>query len=92
MQNCENTMSEQDILGSKLPADNGYGQNGYDGASSDLPGQDTRIPGFLPKVKVPKDDWQTRKVAPKQGVPTHPNMLGPTKKANETVPGYVHRG
>jgi hypothetical protein len=91
MQNCENTMSEQDILGSKLPANNGYGQNGYDGASSDLPGKKTTS-GFLPQSKVPTDDWQTRKVAPKQGVPTHPNMLGPTKKANEVIPSYVHRG
>lgn len=45
-----------------------YGQNGYGGASSDLPGQHTTS-GFLPQCKVPADakglDWQNRKVSDK---------------------------
>jgi hypothetical protein len=40
-----------------------YGQNGYTGASSDLPGQRTST-GFLPQCAAPKgDNWQTRKVS-----------------------------
>lgn len=47
-------------------AENRYGQNGYGGPSSDLPGKKTST-GFLPQCKVSKDfrsesDWQTRKV------------------------------
>ena|ERR1700676_2818153 len=47
----------QDIVGSKMPtlasdalkpSKAGYGQNGYGGASSDLPGENTRS-GFLPE-------------------------------------------
>jgi hypothetical protein len=42
-----------------------YGQNGYGGASSDLPGERTAS-GFLPDCKLPADyrreDWQNRKV------------------------------
>ena len=41
----------QDIIGSKMPALNGYGQNGFPGASSDLPGQATKS-GFLPACDV----------------------------------------
>jgi len=43
-----------------------YGQNGYNGASSDLPGEHT-CSGFLPECKLPADykgaDWQNRKVS-----------------------------
>jgi len=61
----------QDILGSKLPADNAYGQNGYSGASSDLPGQRTQISKkFAPpdaSAKIVGDrgvaGWQTRDVS-----------------------------
>jgi hypothetical protein len=50
---------------SKLPADNGYGQNGYRGPSSDLPGNRTSS-NFLPDsqaafAKAKSADWQTRK-------------------------------
>lgn len=45
-----------------------YGQNGYSGASSDLPGQHTSS-GFLPACKLPADykgaDWQNRQVSDK---------------------------
>ena len=51
----------QDIVGSKMPSlasdalkpsKAGYGQNGYAGASSDLPGENTKS-GFLPGVDLP---------------------------------------
>jgi len=32
------------VVGSKMPADNSFGQNGFGGASSDTPGQRTRSP------------------------------------------------
>jgi hypothetical protein len=40
-----------DVLGSRMPAKNGYGQNGFAKASSDLPGEATSS-GFLPGVDV----------------------------------------
>lgn len=60
------------FVGSHLKSKNGYGQNGYQGASSDLPGEKTNS-GFLPQSTVPKDDWQTRKVDASP-IPTHPGM------------------
>jgi len=51
----------QDVVGSKLSPfasdglkedKRGYGQNGYGGASSDLPGQKTTS-GFLPQTDLP---------------------------------------
>jgi hypothetical protein len=51
----------EDILGSKMPADNRYGQNGAPNSSSDLPGQPTTS-GVLPQTVLPVDDWQTRGV------------------------------
>jgi len=50
----------QDVVGSKMPSlasdalkpsKVGYGQNGYGGASSDLPGENTRS-GFLPECDI----------------------------------------
>jgi hypothetical protein len=38
-----------DVVGSKLPANNGYGQNGFPGPSSDEPGKNTTS-GFLPGI------------------------------------------
>jgi hypothetical protein len=68
----------QDILGSKLPADNAYGQNGFSGASSDLPGERTTISKKFappdPKQSDIKSDWQTRAVSAEQKVPTKPGM------------------
>lgn len=58
-------MGEQDILGSKLPALNRYGQNGFTGPSSDTPGHHTTS-GFLKQVVAPTEKWQTRTVSDKQ--------------------------
>lgn len=77
-----------DVVGSNIPADDGYGQNGYDGASSDLPGKRTSS-GFLPQVKVPGDNWQTRDVS-KQAYATHTGMSSP--KAPTQIVGHIdHR-
>ena len=52
----------EDVVGSKMPglaseglkpSKAGYGQNGYGGDSSDVPGESTRS-GFLPGVDLPK--------------------------------------
>ena len=56
-----------------------YGQNGYSGPSSDLPGKRTTS-GFLPELEPTKglvenrfkdDGWQTRKVAADQLAAAH---------------------
>ncbi len=62
--------NETDILGSREPANNGYGQNGFQGPSSDLPGKKTSS-GFLPQTKLPdaQANGQTREVSAKQVVP-----------------------
>ena len=47
------------------PANNGYGQNGYQGPSSDVGKRGVpTTSGFLPEVAdtVPASDWQTRAV------------------------------
>lgn len=61
----------QDILGSKMPANAGYGQNGYPGASSTCPNADAACgkSGFLPACTVPDDKAQTRDVG-KSGLAT----------------------
>ena len=63
---------DEQFLGSHEKALNGYGQNGYQGPSSDLPGQKTTS-GFLPQSEVPTENWQTRKVSA-EPIPTHPGM------------------
>lgn len=46
------------VTGSKMPADNSYGQNGYTGPSSVQP---------APKGALPSDDWMKRDVG-KSGI------------------------
>jgi hypothetical protein len=60
------------VISSKMKPENGYGQNGASGASSDLPGQHTTS-GFLPQCKAPAPCDQTRDVGP-GNVPVHPGM------------------
>jgi len=62
-----------EVVGSKMKSDNGYGQNGYSGASSDTPGQHTTS-GFLPQATLPADWGQTRPVSPEQKVLTTKGM------------------
>lgn len=62
--------AETEFIGSHLKAKNGYGQNGFQGASSDTPGEHTTS-GFLPAVTLPAagSDGQTRSVS-KEPYPT----------------------
>jgi hypothetical protein len=76
------------VVGSAEKAKNGYGQNGYQGASSDLPGQKTTS-GFLPQSSVDPSKWQTRDVSQEQ----YPTAFGcPGAKPGPKVPGKVDRG
>lgn len=76
--------SDTEFVGSHLKAKNNYGQNGFQGASSDLPGQHTTS-GFLPAVKLPaeNDDKQTRNVKSEQ-YPTTFGMSGPKASSKIT--------
>lgn len=57
----EKVASNEPTFASDVPKSNrGYGQNGFAGASSDLPGQRTTS-GFLPDCGTPVND-QLRKV------------------------------
>lgn len=67
------------FVASKEKPKNGYGQNGYQGASSALPGQKVTS-GFLPEVKLPDGvtakvnegaNWQTRAVDAAQYPASH---------------------
>lgn len=60
---------------------NGYGQNGYPGPSSDVPGEKPTTSGFLPQVAVPNSDWQTRKVSAEQYPASH-GMTKPDSKGS----------
>lgn len=56
------------FIESEQPADNGFGQNGYTGPSSDLPGKKTTS-GFLPKGDLDNAkavNVQTRNVSAEQ--------------------------
>lgn len=50
------------FVASKMKADNKFGQNGYQGASSDLPGEHTTS-GFLPQTALSKTNSQLRAVS-----------------------------
>lgn len=61
-QRKETTMTNE--VGSKIPANNGYGANGFQGASSDLPGKNSTAPAFLkPKSSDPIADVKAANVA-----------------------------
>ncbi len=82
-------MADDIFIQSRLPADNGYSQNGYQGPSSDLPGKKTTTPGTskvaVPQVTLPAtgDDWQTRKIDASP-IAAHPGMSA--RKSAETIP------
>lgn len=95
-----------DIVGSKEPEfasqakpdKRGYGENGFHGQSSDLPGEHTTS-GFLPQTVIPPRDaagtpnWQTRNISA-AGYPPHagmkPGQSRPT--SGEKVPTTTYRG
>jgi hypothetical protein len=71
-----------DYTASKLPANNGYGQNGFPGASSCTPEDDAACgkSGFLPATVLPTDKSQTRDVG-KSGIANTFGMSGPKPSA-----------
>lgn len=76
------------VVGSKIKADNGYGQNGFQGASSDLPGEHTTS-GFVPQSHLPAEPWQTREVSKAQ----YPTAFGcPGAKPGPKIANKNHRG
>ena len=72
-----------EFVGSHEKAKNGYGQNGYQGASSDLPGHATRmdrdfgldadptIPGAVTSKFDEAPGWDTRAVKAEPYAPAH---------------------
>jgi hypothetical protein len=83
-----NFSSDEYISGSNQKAKNGYGQNGYQGASSIMPGQPHVTSGFLPQGSVPSDNWQTRNVSNERLAAAH-GQKGP--KTGETIPAKTNR-
>jgi hypothetical protein len=78
---------DQEFSGSKLKPLNGYGQNGYQGASSEVHGKRVTS-GFLPQSSVPSGGWQTRSVDQTQYPAAH-GMKGP--KTGEKIPAKTNR-
>lgn len=76
------TPESEQFIGSHEKANNGYGQNGYQGPSSDLPGQSTRANrkfGLPADPSAEPGDWQTRKVDATPYAPAH-GMKSPDSK------------
>ena len=84
-----------------MKPDNGYGQNGFSGPSSDLPGQRTKIvspvagPDVLEpsEIKRQREDagWQTRSVSSEQKVPTTPTMRSRNGEGGKIPDANVRR-
>jgi hypothetical protein len=75
------TAESEEFIGSREQANNKYGQNGYLGASSDLPGQKTRMNrdyGLDADPSADAGNWQTRKVSQEQ----YPTTFGIKAKAD----------
>jgi hypothetical protein len=72
-----------EFVGSHEKARNGYGQNGYQGPASDLPGQSTRMDrdyGLAADPSADAGNWQTR-VVPKYDCPPAFGMKSPAEPA-----------
>ena len=79
-----------EYVGSKEKAKNRYGQNGYQGPASDLPGQSTRMDrdfGLAADPSPDAGDWQTRNVSKDQYKPTFgmKAATGPEKVPTATI-------
>jgi hypothetical protein len=70
-------MADDIFIQSRELALNKFGQNGFQGPASDLPGTKTTS-GFLPETKLPEDSAQTRKVDASP-IATHPGMASAPK-------------
>jgi hypothetical protein len=78
------------FVASKEKSKNAYGQNGYQGASSDLPGKHTvmnRDFGLKEDPSAKPGDWQTRTVDATPYAPAH-GMKAPAEPAK--VPDAVN--
>jgi hypothetical protein len=82
-------MSDEITIASKISAQNGFGQNGFQGPSSDLPGQNTTS-GLLPKVIVPNDATQQRTISKQPIAPAH-GMRDRAAEAPATIPSKTSR-
>jgi hypothetical protein len=81
-------MADNEIIASRMKPENRYGQNGYQGPSSDTPGKHTTS-GFLPQAVAPDSDWQTRQLKGGNANPDNvPVMHGMRNRSGEggTVP------
>jgi len=72
----------EEVVGSKMPSNNGYGQNGYEGPSSDTPGNNTGS-GFLPGISDADLTAAFNQVNPKDGRDTVRDRSG---KGNPPAP------
>lgn len=69
-------MADEVFVASREKAKNAYGQNGYQGPSSDLPGQHTvmdRDFGLASDPSADAGNWQTRKVSAEPYATAHGN-------------------
>jgi hypothetical protein len=74
-----------------MKSDNGYGQNGFAGPSSDTPGKHTTS-GFLPQATVPVGvNPQTRPVSAEQKVPTTPTMRSRNDEGGKIPAANIRR-
>jgi hypothetical protein len=94
-----NTNPPQEIIATKVPADNRYGQNSYQGPSSVTPGQRQPTSSLKATPDDPVKDLlaregfkdQTRKIDTEQHLPTTHGMRNPN--ANPTkIAAKTHRG
>lgn len=81
---------DQTVVASAEPALNKYGQNGYQGASSDLPGKSTAIAGFMKQVKVAEAKNDQMRTVSAQQYPTKPGMRSRSGDSAKVV-DYIHR-
>jgi hypothetical protein len=97
----------QDIVGSKMPANNGYGQNGFQGASSDSPGS-VRTNSKMGAELFPADvnsayakaglsqrgPGRARRSTAERGAPKHTQLPAPQTRevdASPLPPAFGHR-
>jgi len=84
----------QDIVGSNMPANNSFGQNGFAGSSSDVPGQRTRAALSVNSddsdpvlARIKREGAKRKDVVPAQ--PIKPAMGMKAPGPNPTVPGDI---
>jgi hypothetical protein len=96
----------QDIVGSKMPANNGYGQNGYTGASSDSPGSvrtnskmgaelfPADVNAAYAKAGLSQRPTRARKSTSERGAAKHTQLPAPQTRdvdASPIEPAFGHR-